>query len=337
MEENNKKEVLEQEEEAEEVAERGRIAIKIGFTTTTLALVILLGTFAYTSYVDKKYSEEYSQDLIASSDDEVTNEEDVTTSTEETYNVTPTRIDREIDYSNVDSFYNEILAHRNKYGKFAEHFQTKSDVIDFVNFFYLFDERYEVESSITSQAQFFEIVQDYFKSCLEHDIKPSLSTLFDSRSLTGKKFAEYEPLLFDLKNGKGSDYTIPNNLYMWLEDNMVYRETAIMEVTENAPLIYSIRIGYDVYRNVGNMIAARSNQKNDYYKIEQRDVPYGYTYGDDVEVINHSFCCPDAVDNVVSITENVEETKWIQSYDGSLPFDKTNEAFDYILNNRRAR
>jgi hypothetical protein len=39
-------------------------------------------------------------------------------------------------------------------------------------------------------------------------------------------------------------------------------------------------------------------------------------------------------ENLPSKTENVEETKWISSYDGTVPFQKVNEGFEDILRKR---
>ena len=351
--------------EDSEYAEKKRKA-KMGITTSALAVIILLGAYAYSSHVNKLInSETVSNGNVDNTDltvgiveteednnivEETTNDENIIEDNNSSEIIEDVVTDstsnsdyyfnyKDIDYSNVDSFINEITEYRNKYGSFAESFQTREDVINFVNFFYLFDETRNAESSISSQAQFDEILSDYYKSCVIHDIKPNIGSLFSSDSIIGKKFSESETLVFNLKNGKGTDYTISNQYYMWLEDNLVNKETAIPEIMKYSPLIDALREMYQQYREVGNMNAARRNQKNDYYKVEQRDVYYDHNYGEGVEVTmeNHSFSCPDGIDNYVSKTENVEEKKWIISDDGSVPFGTVNYYFEYVLNNRKVR
>ena len=297
---------------------------KMGITTSALAVIILLGAYAYSSHVNKLInSETVSNGNVDNTDltvgiveteednnivEETTNDENIIEDNNSSEIIEDVVTDstsnsdyyfnyKDIDYSNVDSFINEITEYRNKYGSFAESFQTREDVINFVNFFYLFDETRNAESSISSQAQFDEILSDYYKSCVIHDIKPNIGSLFSS------------------------DSTISNQYYMCLEDNLVNTETAIPEIMKYSPLIDALREMYQQYREVGNMNAARRNQKNDYYKVEQRDVYYDHNYGEGVEVTmeNHSFSCPDGIDNYVSKTENVEEKKWIISDDGSVP------------------
>ncbi len=332
----------------EETARKARKRI-IAISTTTLAVVIMLGAIVYYDYLKKAIAEddfvyESNQDsitTIAVNDEEVqktnveVSEDSNTVDTNSNYNFGG----KEVDYSNVESFFNKIVENRNKFGSFAESFQSEEDVRNLVNFFFLFDETYVVETTINSQAMFDEIISDYYKSCVAHDIQPELNTLFKADSLIAKKFKESEALVYNLKNGKGNDYTISNQYYMWLEDNLVNKETAIPEIMKYSPLIDAQREMYQQYKEVGNMNAARRNQKNDYYKVEQRDVYYDHNYGDGVQVNmeNHSFSCPDGIDNYVSKTENVEEKKWILSEDGSVPFENVNYYFNYVLNNGKVR
>ena len=344
----------------EEAARKARNSL-IGLTTSALALMIVTGTILYNNHVEKIVEEAsayensvdnkitYKDNSTENSNsivDEDINETEVTNNDIDQENYVTTQNngdfsfgDKEIDYSNVDSFFNEIVENRGKYGNFAESFQSKEDVINLINFFYLFDETYEVESSINSQELFDQMIKDYYSSCVKHDIEPKLNTLFKADSLMAKKFREMEALAYDLKNGSGTDYTISNNYYTWYGVNLVDKRTAIPENMKYAPYIRALRVSFEEYRYVGNMLNARKYQKNDSLPIEKTDVYYSHQYNDGTEVneIHNSFSCPDGIDNFVSIPENIEETKWILSDDGSLPFEKVDYYFDYILNKRRVR
>ncbi len=338
-------------QEDEEYARNVRKSV-IGITASTLAIIILLGTYVYnnreevleeptrieqeaTTYDDSlAYVEENAPENVADEVSEAASEE-----VSEVVNEDFSFGNKDIDYSNVEAFYNQIVEYRSKYGTFAESFQSTSDVMNLVNFYYLFDETYEVETPINSQAQFDEIIRDYYKSCASHGVDANLNILFKQDSVIQRKIKESEDLANNLKNGSGKDYTISNEYYTWFGVNLVDKRTAIMETIKYAPLIDGLREQYEQYRYVGNMLNARKYQKNDSLPIEKTDIYYGYKFEDGVNVteIHNSFSCPDGIDNFVSKPENKEETKWIISEDGSVPFERVDYNFEYILNKRRVR
>ena len=247
----------------------------------------------------------------------------------------------EIDYSNVSSFYAEIAANRQKYGKFAESFQSEEDVINLINFFCKFDSRYKysnTDTTITSQEQFDEIIRDYYKSCVAKNVPANLSSIFKKDSIYEVKLKESETFANDLKNGKGKDYTIANKYYTWFLVNLCDDRTALAQTHKNAPLIDALREQYEEYRNVGNMLAARKYQKNDSLPVENIDIYYRYVYPEGVKEVQNSFSCPDwGVDNVVSKTEEKTETKLVKHLDDSTLFQIVDEAFDDVLESSRTR
>ena len=274
---------------------------------------------------------------------EPTIEEEVTTAIEETTNTTATFdfSDEELDYSNVDTFYNQIVEYRSKYGEFAECFQTKEDVINFVNFINMFDETKKgIESSIDSQAMFDEIIADYYKSCVAHDIEPNLSCLIPEGYMR-TVMEEGEKLSYNTKYFNGpKDYESANALYNYIIKNFLNPKEAIPQYNKYDPYIDWAREQYEQYRNTGNLINARKYQKNHTLEGAGIDLPDGYN-GQDIidnggtyEIEPNGLYCPDAVDNLFSKSENIEETKWISSYDGTVPFEKVNEGFKDILGKR---
>ena len=263
---------------------------------------------------------------------------------EETNEETTTQIKgKEIDYSNVETFYNQIVEARNTYGTFAESFQSEEDVKNLINFIYKFDSTYQfndLTTTINNQEDFDVIIKDYYNSCVKYDVKPNLSILFKDGSLANKKMAQAEELAYDLKNGKGSDYTIANNYYTWFGKNICDGRTALDRNMKNAPLIDALREQYDAYRNVGNMLNARKYQKNDSLDIDGVEVYYAYEYPDGVEHVEtqKSFTCPDwGIDNVVSKTEEVEETKLVKRIDNRALFTTIDEAFEFVCGSSRTR
>ena len=288
---------------------------------------------------DENIQEEVSEVVLPE-----TVEEEVAAVIEETTNTTATFdfSDEELDYSNVDTFFNQIVEYRNKYGEFAESFQSKEDVINFVNFLNMFDETKKgVESSIDSKEMFDEIITDYYKSCVAHDIEPNLSCLIPEGTYMRSVMEEGEKLSYNLKNFNGSkDYESANKLYTYIIDKYLDGRTAVPQSNKYVPYFEWAREQYEQYRNTGNMINARKYQKNHTLNVDGIDLYYGYN-GQDIidnggtyEIKQNGLYCPDAVDNLFSKSENIEETKWISSYDGTVPFQKVNEGFEDILRKR---
>ena len=173
-------------EENKEVAKKGNGAI-IFTSACVLAAVIIVGSsLASTNKKednkkDNKVKNEFSISTDLSSNTDVMQKVEIdNTSNEVNEEVQDVNIDntREIDYSNVSTFYNHIVENRNKYGSFAESFQSEEDVKNFVNFLYKFNELYnnmDINSTIDSQEMYDKIIQDYYGSCVKHDIKGELS------------------------------------------------------------------------------------------------------------------------------------------------------------------
>lgn len=335
-------------EELENDKELRKSAIRIGIGV--LLLLCATGYYYKSTHTDKNKVENESSSIdntIVSEESNVTvlpTVEEEITSTIETTNTTAEFdfSDEELDYSNVDTFFNQIVEYRNKYGEFAESFQSKEDVINFVNFLNMFDETKKgIESSIDSQAMFDEIITDYYKSCVAHDVEPNLSCLIPDGTYMRSVMEEGEKLSYNLKNFNGSkDYASANDLYNYIVKNFLNTKTAIPQSNKYVPCIDWAREQYEQYRNTANMINARKYQKNHTLEADGIDLYYGYN-GQDIidnggtyEIKENGLYCPDAVDNLFSKSENIEETKWISSYDGTVPFQKVNEGFEDILRKR---
>lgn len=333
-------------EELENDKELKKSAIRIGIGV--LLLLCATGYYYKSTHTDKNKEENESSSIdntIVSEESNVTvlpTIEEEITSTIETTNTTAEFdfSDEELDYTNVETFFNQIVEYRNKYGEFAESFQSKEDVINFVNFLNMFDETKKgIESSIDSQAMFDEIIDDYYKSCVAHDVEPNLSCLIPDGTYMRSVMEEGEKLSYNLKNFNGSkDYESANDLYNYIVKNFL--GTAIPQYNKYVVYIDWAREQYEQYRNTGNMINARKYQKNHTLEADGIDLYYGYN-GQDIidnggtyEIKENGLYCPDAVDNLFSKSENIEETKWISSYDGTVPFQKVNEGFEDILRKR---
>lgn len=282
----------------------------------------------------KKDSAITFEDESKDTKEEVTEEENVQEIEEKDYT---------IDYSNVASFYNHITENRAKYGKFAESFQTEEDIKNFINFLYKFDTLYDnvdTATTITSQEMYDQIIQDYYKSCVSHDVKGELNLLYSNNELAQKKVAEAETLAYDLKNGKGNDYTIANNYYTWFLVNLIDERTMVDRTTNNAPFIDALREQFEQYRYSGNMLNARKYQKNDSLDVDSINIYYADEAPEDVEVveIQNSLTCPDwGVDNVISKYEEDEEVRLYIKKDGQGSFDKIDEKFNLVLNKGKVR
>ena len=280
--------------------------------------------------IEEDTTEEIKAETLAVSETEDYNNED-NSNTQNDYSN-----EKEIDYSNVDSFYGQIEEYRNQYGKFAESFQDKSDVMNLVNFIYLFDPTYDVESPITSQVEFDGIISDYYSSCLEHNIKPNLSSLFDNSTLFGRLLSESEDLVYKLKDSKNNDYTDENNYYIWITNNFINGDTAISQSLKNSVLIDLEREIFGVYYKEGDMYAAAKNQKNDYYEAEQKDVYYYSTNKEADEVKYGYYMCPNTAREVFGKFDTKYTDNWIVN-NGSYPYQKVDENFDLVLNRLRVR
>ena len=172
-----------------------------------------------------------------------------------------------IDYSKVDdnyeeiaeSFYNSILRYRNTYGNnFAEEITSKNDVVELLYFINQFKDT-NIKSTITSKETFESLVDSYYSSCAIYGIEPNMSILFNNYEYGQKKLSEAEKLAANLKNGQGTDYTIPNEYYRWYANNLLYGDDKVLiedSLKENAPLIAILIEQFKNYRQVGNMLLA---------------------------------------------------------------------------------
>ena len=354
-------EVIDQKED-NETAEKGNRAIIFLLSCGLLATVILAGTAYYISKNNKDYINELDNSISITTEANnytdnnnqdieeptIPNVEDNTNTVEETSEETTVEdIDnneeREIDYSNVSTFYNHISENRAKYGSFADSFQSEEDVKNFINFLYKFNELYDYTDTTTpinSQEMYDKIIQDYYSSCVKHDVKGELNLLYSNNKLAQTKIAEAETLAYDLKNGKGKDYTIANNYYTWFLVNLIDDRTKVNRTTDNAPFIDALREQFEQYRYSGNMLNARKYQKNDSLPVESVYIYYADEAPEGVEIteIQNSLTCPDwGVDNIISKYEEDEEKKLYIKRDGVGTFHTVDEQFEMVLNKGKVR
>ena len=343
-------------EEDEKTAKVGTGSI-IFLLASTLAAVIIISTCIGLNSKDKNTTQKFTNKTTVSSEvknnnKETNNKKEETTKKDETItfedendgeNIEREHRDYTIDYSNVETFYNHIADNRSKYGSFAESFQSEQDVKNFINFLYKFDELYDnvdTTTPINSQEMYDNIIQDYYKSCVSHDVKGELNLLFSNNKLAQQKVAEAELLTYDLKNGKGKDYTIANNYYTWILVNFIDGRTMVDRTTNNAPFIDALREQFEQYRYSGNMLNARKYQKNDSLPVESTHLYYADEAPKDVEVteVQNSLTCPDwGVDNVFSKYEEDTETKLLIKRDGQDTFQRVDEEFNIVLNKGKVK
>ena len=332
-------------EEDEKLAKKGsKIIAGIGITTLAIAIIFVISAYSISeknnksNNKDKDPIKEYSitSDIV----DTIDKSEKKVKTKEVDFN--QTEIINNVTYTNINKFYRHIVENRYIYGDFAEVFQSEDDVRNFVNFIYLFNDlnNKDISSSINSKEEFDEIVSEYYKSCIKNDIKGELNILFENQPVYKNKLAESEELAYDLKNGKGDDYTIANKYYTWFGENLCDDRTAIDSIPTNAPLIEALRWQYEEYRNSGNMLDARKYQKNDSLPISSYEIYYAEPNPEDVEVIEiqNSFSCPDwGIDNVVSPTEEDTETKLVIKENGERLFLRVEETFNSITSKQKLR
>ena len=111
-----------------------------------------------------------------------------------------------------------------------------------------------------------------------------MSILFSNYQYGQSKLSEAEKLAANLKNGKNNDYTISNEYYKWYITNLSNISGDInLSLKENAPLVDILIEQFKNYRMVGNMLAARQNQKT-----------FDLGIGSDGQ-----FVCPDSVDDYI--------------------------------------
>ena len=346
---NDEERILVEEELKDEETARKANGALFFFSTSVLAAVIIIGS-AYTINNKKNTTTTKTINTITAdanigdskSSNEEISEEDIVEKIVKEVKQSKTAPSKEIDYTNVKFFYEEILNNRSKYNNFAESFQSEEDVKNFINFFYKFDELYSVvdtTTSINSQKEFDEIVSDYYKSCASHNVDANLSSLFKEGSMNQVKLAEAEKLANNLKNGKGKDYSISNLYYAWFEINLYDDRTSIPMNMKNSPLIDLLREQYEQYRYVGNMLDARKNQKNDTLPAAKVEAFNAFEYPEDVKVTenNNSFSCPDGVDNFVSKSEEFSETKHNKHIGDATFFKIVDENFETVLSQGRTK
>lgn len=172
----------------------------------------------------------------------------------------PTAYAYTINYSNAESFYNEILNNRNTYGQdFASSFQSIDDVKSFITFVTKFDELYsydENQTNINSLEQFQEIIANYYSSCVKYNVTPNLSSILNNYPYGAQKVSETEQIAKTLINGSGNDFTIVNNYFKWYSDNLCNGQISTTSI-KNAPIVVILNEEYKQYRNQGNMASAR--------------------------------------------------------------------------------
>ena len=338
-----------EEEENNEVAKKGNGAIFFTSACVLAAAIIVCSSLASTNKrednkKDNKVKNEISITTDLSNNNDVMQKVEIdNTSSEISEEVQEDSIDREIDYSNASTFYNHIIDNRNKYGSFAESFQSEEDVKNFINFLYKFNELYsnmDITSTIDSQEMYDKVIQDYYGSCVKHDIKGELSQLYNSNKLAQAKIAEAETLAFDLKNGKGKDYTIANRYYTWFLVNLIDDRTKVDATTNNAPMIDALREQFEQYRYSGNMLEARKYQKNDSLPVESIHLYYADEPESGVQIteVENSLTCPDwGVDNVISKYEEDTEKKLYIKRDGQGTFYRVDEQFEMVINKGKVK
>ena len=348
-------------EEDEHTADEARKSINPLPITIVIAIILLSSSLVYKYYntkhnklADNKKENKVEQQVIV--DEETV--DSVTPVEEQPIEEAPIEenitTEYEIDYSGVESFYNHILENRSQYASFAESFQSIDDVKNLVDFISMFNEIYlnsGVTSSINSQDEFDQIISDYYSSCVRYSVKPQMSLIYPQDSKAKTYLRESEELADNLKNGSGNDYTIANEYYTWLGVNLCDGRTNIGRNQLNAPLIETIRWQYEQYRNVGNMLNARKYQKNDSLPIPGIDVYYSESnyYNDNLYLedseypvtyseTQNSFTCPDwGIDNVVSPTEEVTETRLVIEEEGEKLFKQVDEAFYRVIKKGKTR
>ena len=221
-------------------AEVGRNLIITG-TAAAIGLAVLLSTnWAYLvgTPVSEENEETTEQENSIGVVDQ-TIEEDITSTIDNTNTTAEFKFsDEELDYSNVDTFFNKIVEYRNQYGEFAESFQSKSDVINFVNFLNMFDETKNVESTINSQEMFDEIISDYYRSCVKYGVEPNLSSLIPEGTYMYQIMSEGERLAYNTKNFNNSkDYESANKYYIYILKNFLDSRTAVPQYNKYDPYI----------------------------------------------------------------------------------------------------
>ena len=202
------------------------------------------------------------------------------------------QVNNEIDYNYVDdnyetiaeNFYNSILRYRNTYGDaFANAITSKNDVIEIIYFINEFKDP-NIKSTINSKEVFESLINSYYNSCAIYGVEPNMSILFSNYQYGQSKLSEAEKLAANLKNGKNNDYTISNEYYKWYITNLSNISGDInLSLKENAPLVDILIEQFKNYRMVGNMLAARQNQKT-----------FDLGIGSDGQ-----FVCPDSVDDYI--------------------------------------
>ena len=217
------------------------------------------------------------------------------------------------DYETVaQGFYNQIESNRKTYGSFAEEFTSVDDVKEFIIFVNQFKNP-NMKSKINSLETYEAMLQSYYNSCAVNNVEPILSELFEGYSFAQGKLAEAESIAATLKDGKGTDYTIPNKYYDWMGRNFYMSGIIDMSMKENAPLAIACRNQYSAYRQVGNMLNARKNQKT-----------YDLGLGVDGQLV-----CPDSIDDYM-INQTIPEGGHVINLENTT--DTFDTAYEYIKN-----
>src|SRR5574344_1795567 len=225
----------------------------------------------------------------------------------------------EINYNSADTFYNQILNYKKTYGNaFSAQITSVDYVKQIISFINEFNDEYKANgcvSVINSRELFETLISSYYTSCANYGVDPNRIILFNNSEYQAKTLAESEILAANLKNGHGSDYTIANSYYEWYAVNVCDGDTSIdISNKENAPMIDTLINEFKAYRGVGNMIAARKNQKT-VKNITEQDA-------DSTLDINgkYAWACPDAIDNYI-INQDVIKADGTNSMTMQTVFD----------------
>lgn len=245
-----------------------------------------------------------------------------------------------VDYSRVDEFYNQILEYRNKDANFAKYFQSKEDIINFIDCVYKFNPLYNTETSIDSIDLFDEIIIDYYDSCIRCGVEPKLNILFKQDSFIQTKLAEAEKVCYNLKNDLGTDYSIANEYYTFFSKNICDGRTAINQSkVENAPLVETLELMFHrYYKSSSYAQRAAANQQNDVLPIDGKDPYYSVDTG---ITTNNNFACPNSVKENIIMRIRPNHTEWIDKEENNNEGLNSENVvyiyFDEVLNNSLSR
>ena len=264
---------VEQSDEANKTAQKAKNhKIIIGTSITALTIFIITTTAANKIIYNrnKKQMSEYNNTDEMMEGNTIVSETIVdtipcrsaeTTSATETSNEISTM---QINYTGANTFYNDInnLRNTNKL-LFTNVFQTEEDVKDYVNFICYFDSNYDVTkpTTINSLNDFLAITDNYYEECAQYNIKPELNTLLNNNTYMQNKVQSIENLANNLQATSGNDYTIANEYYSELANDLCTTSGINTSNIVNCPGCEIIISVCKNYNHIGNAYQARQNEK----------------------------------------------------------------------------